>query len=357
MTQSEPANSLPQSEPDKQKRRLKFWIGIAISAVFAYFAFRDVSFERIAESAREANWWILLSAIFLVQPITFAVGASRSWIILRAQGDLPYREALRSFFAMFSANNLLPLRVGELVRMDYLSRVTALPYSRVAAGIVAERVFDLAVIAAIFVAVIPLLAVKPEGASSLVAVIGMLSLGLLGVISLALMPDAHKRLLRFASSKLPKKIGPLLLDQGIKFVDGLAPLRQPGRLFAVLASTVAYWILSLVAFQFWLWAFGVQLPFYAPVIMLGFIALGMSVPSSPGAVGTFHFAMKAALVFMGVGDDLAASIALVGHGIATYPWTILPLPFIMPVLTRERQTQEAPALATAQDTSAPEPTK
>lgn len=338
-----------------RKQRLKFWLGIAVSAVFAYFAFADVSFDNIFASARAANWWVLLAAIFIVQPVTFLVGASRSWIILRAQGNLAYREALRSFFAMFSANNLLPLRVGELVRMDYLARVTGLAHSRVAAGIVAERVFDLAVIAAIFVSVVPLLAVKPEGASSLVAVIGMLGVGLLGVISLALLPEAHKRLLRFASSKLPSKVGPWLLDQGIKFVDGLAPLRSPGRLFAVLASTVAYWVLSLVAFQCWLWAFSVSLPFYAPVIMLGFIALGMSVPSSPGAVGTFHFAMKAALVFMGLREDLSASIALVGHAIATYPWTLLPLPFIMPVMFRAKSiasnTEQAQAVEQAPERS------
>ena len=338
-------NQVTHNRPEKpidttrRSQRLKFWIGIAISAVFAYFAFAEVSFSNIIDSARQADWGILLAAIFILQPITFLVGASRSWIILRAQGALPYREALRSFFAMFCANNLLPLRVGELVRMEYLSRVTALPYSRVAAGIVAERIFDLAIIAAIFVSVIPLLAVKPEGASSLVAVVGILSLGLLGVVSLALLPDAHKALLRFASNKLPKRLGDFALDQGIKFVDGLAPLRNPRRLVAVLSSTVLYWLLSLAAFQLWLWAFAVESPFYAPVIMLGFIALGMSVPSSPGAVGTFHFAMKAALVFMGIGDGLAASIALVGHAIATYPWTLLPLPFIMPVVFRKRSVQ------------------
>ncbi len=344
MTDGSPPNTQTSPGSDLRGRRLKFWSGILISVIFAYFAFADVSFAKILESAKQANWWVLLAAIFIVQPITFVVGASRSWMILRAQGELPYREALRSFFAMFSANNLLPLRVGELVRMEYLSRVTGLPYSRVAAGIVAERVFDLAVIAAIFVSVIPLLAVKPEGTSSLLAVIGMLSIGLLGVISLALLPDAHKGLLRFASSKLPKKIGPWILDQGIKFVDGLAPLRSPGRMFMVLASTALYWLLSLIAFQCWLWAFSVELPFYAPVIMLGFIALGMSVPSSPGAVGTFHFAMKAALVFMGLGQDLAAAIALVGHAIATYPWTLLPLPFIIPAVFRKR-TQAATATA------------
>lgn len=46
--------------------------------------------------------------------------------------------------------------------------------------------------------------------------------------------------------------------------------------------------------------------------------------------------MKAALVFMGLNESVAASIALVGHAIATYPWTLLPLPFIMPVVFRER---------------------
>jgi glycosyltransferase 2 family protein len=73
---------------------------------------------------------------------SFPVRALRWRLILRAQKVLSVRELVASVFVGYMANNVLPMRAGEIYRAHHLGRRVRMSRSGVAASIVVERTFD-----------------------------------------------------------------------------------------------------------------------------------------------------------------------------------------------------------------------
>jgi hypothetical protein len=88
----------------------------------------------------------------------------------------------------------------------------------------------------------------------------------------------------------------------------------------------------MLTIQCWLWAFGLDLPLYAPLIVMVFLAIGTMIPSSPGFIGTYHVACAYALELLGVEPAMAASVAIAGHFMATVPWTLTGLFVSLPTI-------------------------
>jgi uncharacterized membrane protein YbhN (UPF0104 family) len=58
-------------------------------------------------------------------------------------------------------------------------------------------------------------------------------------------------------------------------------------------------------------AFDIHPPIYASFILLIFVAFGISIPSSPGFIGTFQFACILALRYFKIPESTAFSISMV----------------------------------------------
>jgi glycosyltransferase 2 family protein len=94
---------------------LKFVAFLSIGILLLWFAFRNVNFNKLVASLKEANyWWLLLSIFFAT--LAF-VSRARRWVLLI--NPLGYHPStLNSFYALMTgylANLALP-RVGEITR-------------------------------------------------------------------------------------------------------------------------------------------------------------------------------------------------------------------------------------------------
>src|SRR5262249_54827248 len=121
--------------------RGKVWIGVAISAGLLWGAVRGGSLDEVLQQLRHGRgaWRIpLVVSIFL----RFWLSALRWQLLLRPVK----RVGLHRLFAVtmigFMANNILPARLGEVVRAYALGRSEALSPSVPFATIVIERMFD-----------------------------------------------------------------------------------------------------------------------------------------------------------------------------------------------------------------------
>src|SRR5262249_13728916 len=72
-----------------------------------------------------------------------------------------------------------------------------------------------------------------------------------------------------------------------------------------------------------LMALDLHLPLSAPWAVLAFVGLGISIPSAPGYIGTFHFFAKTALALFGVSGP-----AGVGYAPLFPPGQVLPVTLI-----------------------------
>ncbi len=110
-----------------------------------------------------------------------------------------------------------------------------------------------------------------------------------------------------------------LADLAEGFVAGLAVLRRPRRLAAVLALTVATWTLTAWMYPVLARAFGLgdAIGLGEGTGILAITMLGMTVPSAPGFAGTYEAFVRGALALFGVHggrlDAVAVAYALTMH--------------------------------------------
>ena len=87
------------------------------------------------------------------------------------------------------------------------------------------------------------------------------------------------------------------------FVEGLGLFRDLPRLGWVFLLSFVMFGVVVLGLQASMWALGIDLPWFAGLIMLVITAIGIMVPAAPGYIGTMNAACVAGLLLFGVGKD------------------------------------------------------
>ena len=94
-------------------KRWHIWLGVAISAVFLYLAFRKVDFSLVWQYLKQAQWsWVLLGLA-----VYFFGVLLRAWrwqILLNPLKRLPIRRLFPVVAIGYMGNNVYPARAGEV---------------------------------------------------------------------------------------------------------------------------------------------------------------------------------------------------------------------------------------------------
>ena len=119
----------------------QFWLGGGVSLALLLLLLYQVDLGEIKDALREANYFLLAPsvAIYFVAVLFRAV---RWRYLLAPMGVFPVRRLYPVVIIGYMANNLLPVRLGEVVRSYYLSRQETVNTSSALATIAVERVFD-----------------------------------------------------------------------------------------------------------------------------------------------------------------------------------------------------------------------
>ena len=116
-------------------------LGIVISAGFLFFAFRGQDIGRVRDAIQSFNLWYIIPALCLYFTGIF-VRSFRWSVLLRPVTKTNARELLPVTVVGFMANNVLPLRTGEVVRAYVLSKRYNVKKTSALATIAVERLFD-----------------------------------------------------------------------------------------------------------------------------------------------------------------------------------------------------------------------
>jgi uncharacterized protein (TIRG00374 family) len=278
------------------RRRVIFWVGIAVSVLGVYLAIRNVNMAETWRALRHARYVFVLPVIVLQVPI-FWLRALRWKVMLRGVRDIRVYPLFRATLVGFMANNVLPARVGEVVRAYAIGRTERVSKSAAFATIVLERILDGIMVLAAFWSVL----IFTGARSALVSAgAGWLINGaylLLGVsvgaipflVLLKLRPDWGQGLIRRLFRFFPERVRSLAEGSTERFASGLSALGDFRGLVEIIALSVALWVvLALTNYSVFL-AFDATPPVWASFVVLTVASLGVILPSSPGYVGTFHF--------------------------------------------------------------------
>ncbi len=289
----------------RDSRCLRIIIGILFSAVFLWLSMRGVQMSEVLEALRSAEYVLLLPAMTAVT-VSFFVRGLRWQIILRAIQKVSTRHAFSATMIGFMANNVLPMRAGELLRAVVIGRQEAISRSAALATIVVERLFD--VIALLVVLLIS--AGGYELPPELRQGIWIISAAT-GVVLVVFGALAHSRTrLGRRMQRLPGGRTRLGLRFGHfldSFQEGLGVLRSARQVVYTLLLSGLVWGSFVIVYHYSLAAFDLALPLRAPLLLLGIVSIGVMLPSAPGYIGTMQGFYKLALVPFAVNPAVALS--------------------------------------------------
>jgi uncharacterized protein (TIRG00374 family) len=293
--------------------------GFAVSIAFGWLAVRGLDYHEVRRALGRASWaWILAGVCVSVVGVAMR---SERWRALFPRDSRPGH--VPTFWASqvgLLANNVLPVRAGELVRVLALSRESGLRRTAVLATVGVERVFDLAVISLLQLAIAAQLPHADVTRRFTLLAVAILAISALVVIILALAP------VRRLAGRLLLRL-PLLRTRGSVLIDslrtGLAALRERELAAVALLWTLASWLVLAVSAWCVLQAFDLHLSWHAALFLLVAVTFAQAVPASAGSVGVFELAARSALVAYGVPPAVALSAGLVVHAVSALPFIAL----------------------------------
>jgi uncharacterized protein (TIRG00374 family) len=282
--------------------------GAAISIVALWLALRTVNVQETAETLRSADWrWIAVLVAFLC--LDLAVRALRWQLLLAPIARIAYTHTLSYLLVGYLANNVLPARLGELVRSHYAGDREGISRSTALGTIVVERVVDLVTIVAIASVAILVLSVRGIVASAVligVAVAGLLIAGVAIGIAAHRLPGAER--IATAAGRYPR-----LRDVVARLRDGLRVAGRPRTLFGALLLSSVAWGATILAFAAAGQSIDVELTIGQAALMASGVALASAIPAGPASFGTFELAAVELGKAVGVSSSDAFAIGLIDH--------------------------------------------
>jgi uncharacterized protein (TIRG00374 family) len=296
-------------------------VGLAITALLLWWALHDVALVDVLRHLRRARLLPLLGAA-AVATSTFPLRTIRWRYLLDREGETsPFLPLWHATAIGFMANNLLPARAGELARTYAVARLTGIRFTAAVASVAIERVLDGLVL-------VSLLAVGILwGGFSESTTVGGIPLARVARLALLLFVPALvvafglvrwrafalRAARRVLEAVLPRRWANRLQSILEGLLGGLDALRSPKRLALVVVWSLVIWLAMAASFALGFTAFRLPVPPSAALLLMGLVAFGVAIPSSPGFFGPFEAVTRATLALYSVDVTLAVSYAVAYH--------------------------------------------
>jgi len=284
--------------------------GLLISAFFLWYTFRGISFNQVLALRAVRPAWVLG-----VLGFTFAGYTLRSvrWSQMMPRGQRSIRAhflvCARVLMTSLAANNILPLRIGDIMRVfTYAGDLGASP-SVILSTVILEKLLDIFVLVLMFVATVGGVATPRlrliANISLAISAVGLL---VLLVAARGLQAPIQRLVARLPAGPKLKKI-----EHWITLaLDATGRLGVTGSLL-LLFETAIIWTCEGMVFASAIFLLGIPVDRIAPWLAVSFANLSYLVPSSPGAIGPFELAVKTSLVNHGASVGQAAVFGLAIH--------------------------------------------
>ena len=251
--------------------------------------------------------WIALMLAF--QAADILLRAWRWQILVAPLKAVRFLPVLLYLLVGYLANNVLPARLGELVRCHYLGDRERISRTATLGTVVVERVVDTAVVVAI--ASVAILVLHVRGLVASAVLVGLALTGLL-VVALAIGLAAHRlpgieRVITGAAR------WPRAVEVTVKLRSGLEVARRPRTLVGALVLSVAAWGATVVAFAAAGQALGIEMTTAQASLLAAGVALASAIPAGPSNLGTYDLAAVEIAATFGVPRPEALALALLAH--------------------------------------------
>jgi uncharacterized protein (TIRG00374 family) len=269
--------------------------------------------EELLPALHELDWkWIALAAGCEVG--VYFVQTWRWRTLLEPVIRLGFWRTAQAIFVGLFANEVLPLRTGELIRCYLLAHWNNLRISLSFASAAVERVIDGLVLVACFLFTAGMIRGVPHDLTILVRILGvcliLLAVAMLWLIRRKL--DAHPALRESRWSATFRHV-----------VEGLHLMGNPRTLSTTLGISLIYVAVQFISLWAVMKAYQLDLSIWAAAGVVTIIRLWTVVPNAPGNLGFLNAAAVVALKGLDVEPRVATTFSIILFGVWTLPIVLL----------------------------------
>jgi dolichyl-phosphate beta-glucosyltransferase len=280
--------------------------GLILSAVLWRFDLRQTM-----AMTRQSHGRALTLGVALMM-IAYLLRGAR-WQIW--ERSLSYWDSLRLVLIGFMGNNILPARLGEILRVHCASAKAADHRGRTAllASVAAERILDGLVLAAFGLAGVALVPVDGRLRWALLMV-SLLFAGL--AFGLVLGIGSHHRirsLLVAANRRFPGHVTAFARSKASHFLDGLLALGTLPRMFGAIITTAIIWSLEVGFYYFVGQAVWPSFSIRIAVLFVVVVNFASIIPFTMGGIGTIEAIAPPFLMSSGIAPTAALAMVLIQH--------------------------------------------
>jgi uncharacterized protein (TIRG00374 family) len=303
------------------KRVVTILAAAVTTGLALWLSFRNVEWAEIGNAFAQANYVWVAAAVANSLVAVYVLGFR--WRILIAPRA---RVAMATLFRFNMigqyASILMPARANEPVRAWLLARQAGVPGGFALGTIAVERVFDLAVFMALWLAS-PALFSGRATAFPPAAAWASGGLAVAALVLFVLRPAAFLNAARFAFKVLPAG----LREKAGRFtesaLEAFAALKDPKALAAVAALSIGTLAFQVATALLLARAFRLDLSIGAALFILLVRQLGNIPPAAPGRVGLYEISVIIALAAFGIARTPALCYAVMLHIVAHVPKIII----------------------------------
>ncbi|MBI1788464.1 MAG: flippase-like domain-containing protein [Acidobacteria bacterium] len=302
-------------EPQSSRRKVPAWLlpvlGYALSIASLVWVFHGFPLKEALDDFRAQDWRYVTLAVASDLAI-YLCGGWRWTILVRPVARAGFWRAVQAIYIGLYANEILPLRTGEVIRCYLMAHWNSLPMSLALSSAAIERILDgiwlvIAFLVTAFFIELPKGIV--EGARAL-AVLLLLLLGMVGFI----MFRKHQAHAALSSSRWAVAWSHL--------VEGIHAMGNPGTLTLATLASLLYLVLQIIPVWALMKGSDMDLSIWAASAVLIIIRLGTVIPNAPGNAGIYQAMCVLGLKLFDVPKSTAISFSLTMFGVLTLPLLI-----------------------------------
>jgi uncharacterized membrane protein YbhN (UPF0104 family) len=233
----------------------------------------------------------------------------------------PARSLLRLYLSSAGLNVLIPLKLGDLLRVIGVRRRSPMPVMQIVGTLALERVFDLVMVGLLSIGIFFEFAPVAPMAKTWLTLETLLGAGILGT-GVALARRPLSAWIGRGGLTFPR-LGRMLSE--LFSVSIL--LSRPGRLAGVVALTLAAWAIDLATYYVGAAALTLTIGLRGALAALALAAMQAWLPLTPGMIGTFHAAAAFGARLAGAAWSGALAYGVLMYAITVIPQAILPAVF------------------------------
>lgn len=289
-------------------RRTLILLTNIVSIACLAWVFHDMDLRSLVQDIKEMSWgWVLVA---VVSDILVYVFQGYRWsLLLNPVTPVPVWRSIRAIYVGLFANEVLPLRSGELIRCYLQARWSELPFSVVLSSALIERIFDglwLVFLFFLTTRFVPLPRFLIEG--------GWLLLILLVVAAAILawvMFRKHHAQAAMSNSRFPKSFKVL--------VEDLHVIGNSRQFYLAWLVSLPFLLLQVVPVYALINGYNLDSSLGGAFVLLVILRLGTVIPQAPGNLGTFQALVVLSLSLFGFDTGVAKRFSLILWGVITLP--------------------------------------